>query len=499
MHYNFIDTVDLKKDYLELHNLDLDKYNDFDFKIHEKVIDDFYNKLIENRDLKFLIVGDYDCDGICATSIIKNLLTSLNIDHSFYIPSRLKEGYGLNKLIVDNAIKHNYNSIILVDNGVSCNESIEYAYQNNIKVFIIDHHNFDNLPKCEAIIHQNLLSSDFEYASAGELCFLLSLKYSFSDFNLVLGGLTILSDYIMINSFNRFILKKMFNYLNDNEYISLRLLNESDEYTNKSVTFNIIPKINSVSRMENEKLNPNHIVKFLLGLYDNLNAISSNITSLNNKRKKDTSNIFNEIINNKYDGDYVFIVSEDINEGYCSSLSTKLSNYYNKPVFVLSLKDGFAKGSGRSQNLDLYSLLEGYDKYISFGGHSHAVGINIKEKDIDDFKKYLDSIDLKQVDDISEDLYIIDPSLVCDELINDIESLAPFGNGYELPLIGFEYRDYDKALLKGKYTKFFINDKVSCITFDEKFIGFNPEYIIGYIDRDSYKKGSFSMIIKDLI
>lgn len=499
MKYNFIETNNLKEDFLNRHNLDLDKYNNFDFNINEDIINDFYNKLILNRDLKFLIVGDYDCDGICSTTIMKNLLTSLNIEHSFYIPSRLKEGYGLNKLIVDNAIKHNYKAIILVDNGVTCTNEIEYAYKNNIKVFIVDHHNFIEKPRCEAMIHQSLLNKEFEYASAGELCFLLSLKYSYNDFNLILGGLSILSDYILINSFNRFIIKKMFDLLNENEYVSLNLLNGSDNYTNTSITFNIIPKINSISRMESKVLNPNHIVKFLISEYDNLSDISKEITSLNNLRKKDTSNLFNEIIKEDFKGNYILIASKEINEGYTSSLATKLSNYYDKPVFVLSICDGLCKGSGRAQNIDLFSLAKDFDKYISFGGHEHAVGVSIKDSDLDSFKSYLNNINFIKTNDNLQDVYLIDPELINDELIDDIESLGPFGNGYECPLICLENKDYDKSLLKGKYTKFFINDNLSCITFDEKFIGFNPEYIIGYIEKDSYRRYGFSMIIKDLV
>ena len=140
MKYNFIETSDIVYEYRKKHNLDLNKYNDYDFNINEDAISIFYNKLLENKDLKFLIVGDYDCDGICSVAIINNLFDNLGIKRNYYIPSRLKEGYGLNKLIVDNAIKFKYEAILLVDNGVSCKEAIDYAYANNIKVFIIDHH-----------------------------------------------------------------------------------------------------------------------------------------------------------------------------------------------------------------------------------------------------------------------------------------------------------------------------------------------------------------------
>lgn len=498
MKYNFIETSDIKEEYLKKHNLDLFKYDDYDFSINEDVIDSFYNELLNNRNLKFLIVGDYDCDGICSVTIIKNLFKYLNINNNYYIPSRIKEGYGLNKLIVDNAIKYKYDAILLVDNGVSCKDAIDYAYKNNIKVFIIDHHKYEELPRCEAIIHQNLLSKEFEYASAGELCFLLSLKAYFDEYNLVLGGLTILSDYININSFNRFLLSEMINTLNDCLFEPLNYLNESNKYTSTSITYNIIPKINSISRLESDKFNPNHLVRYLLSSFDDLKNVSLVISDINNRRKNETNDIFNKIISNKYDSNYIFICSEDINEGYCSSLATKLSNYFDKTVFIFNENDGICKGSCRCQSLDIHSLLLGYNKFLSFGGHEHAVGISIKKDDLDDFISYLNNIDFNNSEETIEDVYIVDPSLINEKLLNDINSLGPFGNGYEMPIIGIKNKDYTTSIIKNKYTKFIINDSLSAITFDEKYLGFKPEYIFGSLNKDNYHIGAYSIIIKGL-
>lgn len=499
MKYNFIKTNNIIEDYLKKHNLDLLKYNEeYDFNINEEAINVFYDKLIQNKDLRFLIVGDYDCDGICSVAIIKNLFENLNIEHNYYIPSRLKEGYGLNKLIVDNAIKYKFNALLLVDNGVSCKEAIQYAYDNNIKVFIIDHHKFEDKPTCEAFLHQDLLDKEYCYSSAGELCFLLSLKCYFDEYNLVLAGLTILSDYILINSFNRFILKEMLTYLNDFDYEPLVLLNEGSIFSGSSLTFNIIPKINSVSRMETKEFNANHVVKFLLSKTTDLSKIAKFMSDLNNVRKKETNNIFNDVISKQYEEKYVFICSKDINEGYCSSLATKLSNYYDKTVFVLSDVDGVCKGSCRSQNLDIHSLLKDYPKYLSFGGHEHAVGLNILSSDVSDFVNYLNRLDFTVINEKEEDVYIFDPEYINDKLFSDINSLGPFGNGYESPIIGVSNNNFHTNVIKNKYTKFIINNNLSAITFDEKYLGYNPQYIFGSLNKDSYNIGAYSIIIKGL-
>lgn len=500
MKYNFIETNDLKSEFLKRHkSIDLNAYNDdYDFNINEECINSFYDKLLCFKDNNFLIVGDYDCDGICSVSIIRNLFKNLNIKHKFYIPSRLKEGYGLNKLIVDTAKKNNIDVLLLVDNGVTCNEAIDYAYQNNIKVFIIDHHKFENKPRCEAFLHQDLLSEEFKYASAGELCFLLSLKYSLDNFNLALCGLTILSDYILINSFNRFILSKTLNILNNNHYKCFELLNESSEYSTYSLTFNIIPKINSVSRMENDKFNANHVVNYLLSIYPNLDEIALYMNKLNSKRKNDSNKLFNDIISNKYDSDYIFICSKDINEGYCSSLATKLANHLDKTVFVLNENNGVCKGSCRSQNLDIHKLLSNYNNFVSFGGHEHAIGLSILSDNINDFVKYLDSLDYAVDEESCTDVYIFNPYFINQDLLNVLDSLGPFGNGYEMPLIGFINNNFKTIILKEKYTKFIINDKLSAITFEEKYLGYKPKYIFGNLNKDNYNKDAFSIIIKAL-
>ena len=500
MKYNIIETDDIVKKYLSKHtDVDLNKYNDdYDFSINEKAINTFYNKLLEYKDSRFLIVGDYDCDGICSVTIIKNLFKKLGINNNYYIPSRTKEGYGLNKLIVDNAIKYNYDVLFLVDNGVNCFEAIEYAYANNIKVFIIDHHKYENMPKCEAFIHQDLLSKEFEYGSAGELCFLLSLCSYFDAYNLILAGLTILSDYIKINSFNRHILSKMLEHLNKHDYWPLFYLNESDSYSTTSLTFIVIPKINSISRMESEEINPNHIVKYLLSEYPNIEDVSRSISEINSKRKNESNVIFNDIISKEYDKDYIFINSKDINEGYCSSLATKLCSYYDKPVFVFNESDSLCKGSCRCQSLDIHSLLSNYSKYVSFGGHEHACGITLQAKDIDDFINYLDSLNFKEGIESEEYVYILDPSQINYDLLNKINSLGPFGHGYDMPLIGVKNNDFNLTVLKNKYTKFTISDTITAITFEEKYLGYHPKYIFGSLNVDSYRPGAFSIIIKGL-
>ena len=155
-------------------DLEIDRFDNINY--HQSLFD-FKEKLLTLKDKHILIVGDYDCDGICATTITKRLLEHLGINNSYYIPSRIDEGYGLSEKIVSIAHKHHYDVIITVDNGVSATSSISLANSLGIKVMIIDHHEYVDIPDCYGFIHPNLLDKDFNKLSAGALCYLLSTLF----------------------------------------------------------------------------------------------------------------------------------------------------------------------------------------------------------------------------------------------------------------------------------------------------------------------------------
>ncbi len=120
---------------------------------------------------EILIYGDYDTDGIMATSIMKRTLALMGTEAKTFIPSRYQDGYGLT---LDNAKKiagKGYGLVILVDNGVSCFEQVSYLREHNINVIVIDHHDLPaSLPPANAIVHDDLLHYGEAAVSAGFLC-----------------------------------------------------------------------------------------------------------------------------------------------------------------------------------------------------------------------------------------------------------------------------------------------------------------------------------------
>ena len=491
---NILDNIYLINN-IQKSDLEIDRFDNIDY--HQSLLD-FKDKLLSIKDKQVLIVGDYDCDGICATTITKRLLEHLGINNSYYIPSRIDEGYGLSEKIVSIAHKHHYDVIITVDNGVSATSSISLANSLGIKVMIIDHHEYVDIPDCYGFIHPNLLDKDFNKLSAGALCYLLSTLFYEDDYSLVLGGLSILSDMVGVLNYNRYLLKKMMNILNTSDMYQIKLLNgASIDYD--SLSFNAIPKINAVSRMG---YNANILVKYFLSDKDECIKLLDSINKINDYRKNETKtecDLALSMLNRK--DKLALIVSSEFKEGICGLIANRISLNYDVPCIVFSKKDGLLKGSGRSrENFNIYEyLLDTKDLFTSFGGHGQACGVCIEESKLDDLKAYVDTHKLNMLD-YHKDVISVDQTDIDFDLFNKIDSLKPFGIDFKEPLIhikDFEYKS--KFLIKNKYPKFTVDNKLSAISFNEydSYRQFSDLY--AYIRKDDYHAGAVSLLIEDLL
>lgn len=491
---NILDNIYLINN-IQKSDLEIDRFDNIDY--HQSLLD-FKDKLLSIKDKQVLIVGDYDCDGICATTITKRLLEHLGINNSYYIPSRIDEGYGLSDKIVNLANKHHYDVIITVDNGVSALSSISLANSLGIKVMIIDHHEYQEVPACYGFIHPNLLSNDFNKLSAGALCYLLSTLFYEDDYSLVLGGLSILSDMVGVLNYNRYLLKRMINILNTKDIYQIKLLNgNSIDYD--SLSFNAIPKINAVSRMG---YNANILVKYFLSDKQDCLRLLDSINKINDYRKNETKSecdLALSMLNRK--DKLALIVSSEFKEGICGLIANRISLNYDVPCIVFSKKDGLLKGSGRSrENFNIYEYLSNTrELFTSFGGHGQACGVCLEESRFDELKEYISSHELELLD-YQKDVISVEQSDIDFDLFNKIDSLKPFGIDFKEPLIhikDFEYKS--KFLIKNKYPKFTVDNKLSAISFNEydSYRQFSDLY--AYIRKDDYHAGAVSLLIEDLL
>lgn len=491
----------LINEFLKVNNIameDLDTSTFFIDKENKHLVE-FKEKLLSLKDHKVLLIGDYDCDGICSTAIIKKLLIYLNIEHNFFIPSRGKDGYGLNENMVKVAKDNNFEAIIAVDNGVSASEAISMANECGIKVLIIDHHEYSKTPDCYGFIHPSLLDKPYKDLSAGGLSYLISSLFYDDELSLVYGGLAVEADMVGVLGFNRYLMKEMLKILKKGNIYQINLLNEGLDYDYESLSFNVIPKINAVSRMD---YNPNVLVKYLLA--DKLTCLKTidQINMINEERKTLTSKLskssFSNIIYNK---NLAIVVSEDYSEGICGLIANRLLHVFNKPLMVLSKKDGVLKGSCRSiDEFNLYEYLLGaIDIFDSFGGHEKACGVTLKEENLDRLIKYLDTAQVN-INKTVNDVYIVPKEELSYDLYLKLEDLKPFGIDLKEPLLAIKDIDYtNKQLIKGKYPKYFINNNVSAICFDTNLINKQFSMIVGHLKKDNYHKFKSSFLIEDLL
>ena len=242
--YYSLSEEDYKKLTKPLEELDLPDFNsppDIS-KIKNRIF-----RAIENKE-KIIVYGDYDCDGICSTTIMVKTFEKLNYKAAYYIPTRYNDGYGLN---VSNVIKiknAGFSLIITVDNGVCQNEAIDKANELGIDVIVIDHHE----PGSEqvnalGIIHPSISHISEEFGCGAFMSLIVSgaLLGSYDDYLVTLAGLATISDMMELKGYNRNVVRLALENLKNNKYPTLMSLIEGDTFTEKSFGLDIAPKINA--------------------------------------------------------------------------------------------------------------------------------------------------------------------------------------------------------------------------------------------------------------
>ncbi len=475
--------------------------NDFTVDHNQEALLAFKDKLLENRDKKFLIVGDYDCDGICGTVITKRLLEKLDIAHNFYIPSRVRDGYGLNESIVDKAYANSFDVLLLVDNGIVADEAIIKAKEKGMKVFIIDHHEFEKQDHCDIYLHPTILKEGYKNLCGAALAYLLYSSFFDSDDTLLsYAALATLADMVDVEAYNRYLCTEMMNIIKTKDIYQLELLNGKKINSYDDLSFNVIPKINAFSRLDG-LANVNFLVRYLLENRSFCQSKINGITYINDLRRKYSRDMTNKAVSLINENDKVIVVSdESFKEGICGLCANRLMNIYNKCVIVLSHNEGIYKGSGRCPlGFDIYRLLSPIkDNLLTFGGHEQAVGLSFNEEYYDDFIKYLQSLNIVY-EEYQQDVYEIDLDDINGNLLKELAFFQPYSEKVKEPLIALKNNNYQRTILKEKYTRFNLSNRVSAITFDEKYKNREFTYLIGYLRPDTYRSNNISIMIEDLI
>ncbi len=408
---------------------------------------------------KILIFGDYDVDGITSTSLLLAALIPLNAQINYFLPMR-SDGYGLSTVAVQRAFDAGYKLIITVDNGITAFDAAKRAEQLGLDLVITDHHRpHDHLPHAVAIINPNQAGCAYpfkEFAGVGVIFKLISLIYEYKNLELPdkiyeLLTLGTIADVTPLIGENRFWVKYGLNKVNKKRSTAFEVLRKNASlnksiFNSLDIGFMIAPQLNALGRLSN----PRQAVRFLISSDpDEVERIGQILKEVNESRKKVDRQIYEEVeytIQNKTidlsQENLILAASRDWPAGIIGLVAGKLAQNYGKPAILLHIdKNGNAAGSCRSvPEINIFDVLqECKDLLISFGGHSFAAGLKIKQENLPLFKERFEEIILKtvSVDQLVPKLEI-DGTVQLPELnkklILDLDQLEPFGNQNPQPL-----------------------------------------------------------------
>ena len=503
-------------------------YQNKDFSAAGKfILDCFKNKK------KILIFGDYDVDGYSSTYLLYDYFSKLRINCDYYIPERLTDGYGPNiKLLKKLINKNNYNLVIFVDCASNSIEEINFLENNGLKIIIIDHHKIQQKEKFKNTVIINPLKNPVEnkyFFCATTLVFFF-IKYLSNylkitkkiDFNkyLFFAGMATICDQVPLAMYNKIIVNSALNIFNSIKSNRLKkLVNLKSKITSNDIGFILGPIINSAGRLGFSDLPFKLLIE---NKKSNIEKIQYQLINLNEKRKNIQKKTIRLLKNNNElkSNEVIFEFKKNINEGLLGIIAANYVELYNRPSFILTNSGNLIKCSSRSINGydigNIFYLAIQKKIIINGGGHSMAGGCTLKKEKLDDFKKFLNMIYIKQFNNFENiKTYIGEQNFNSLKTFAkyDLQNLQPFGNNNINPFFLIK----NNKILKIKIIKdtnlqlIIVNrNKRSCVCYAFNAIDTilgdclmnvkkEVDLIVQINNKNIQKNTDFNLIIKDAI
>jgi len=431
-------------------------------------MDKAVNRILTAKELKekIIIYGDYDVDGITATSILYLFLRSIGLEAVYYIPDRVDEGYGISEAAVEYLCENFFDLMITVDCGISAKDRVEQIKESlekqgrKMDIIITDHHqpDIDNLPDALALINPHLPYSAYPFdkmCGAGvafklvqALCGRLNLGDEYFKY-IDLACLGTVADIVELTGENRVIVQIGLRKIQKSPNPGIQALLNVVELKSAGIdafklAFILAPRINAAGRMGDAS---RAVELFTSADPDYTVKLARQLHSDNNLRQKIQTEIYQkavEIIENDPDckNQKVIVVSgENWHKGVIGIVASLLAEHYYKPCFVMAVSGDEAVCSARS--IDGFNIYDGMDYcrelLVRYGGHEKAGGLTIKVSNMAKFREkinefadqVLNSSDMQQRLEIDADVRIEEINIDTAKLLM---SMAPFGEGNPSPL-----------------------------------------------------------------
>ncbi len=480
------------------------------------------------KDKKIFIHGDFDADGICATSLLWDFLyrhvarkLDKKVDVMPFIPSRVDDGYGLSENTISKLKADGADLIITVDCGVRDSELIKKYPE--IEFIVTDHHQPDanfKPSKRYTLVHPMYPKHEYPQASISGtfVAFLLTQAISSelaegseiraNSVGLDLVALSTVTDIMPLVDVNRTVVYHGLEQIKQTTRVGLDFLMRSATISPSLLNsyhlgYVLGPRINAAGRIGD----PMDGVRLLTTQDRSLAMkLAAEISNLNQARQKITDEILFEAEKQINEDDLVItVLGDDWSEGIVGLVAGKLMEKYNKPTLVMSKKSEI-RGSARSLGgFNITQALESVSEHLlKFGGHAEAAGFTLEVDKYDSFVKAIRKIALKELK--GKNLVRsknIDTCLILDEisidLILELMKLEPFGHKNPKPIFCFDHLEIleKKVIGSGKnHIKLVVGDerknKIDCVMFncleniEELKVGDNIDFI-GYLGVNEWQ------------
>lgn len=417
----------------------------------------------ENKE-KVVIYGDYDIDGLTASSVLLEAFTAFGITTTVFIPNRFIEGYGLSSRAIETLAESGAQLIVTVDCGSLSHVEIARANELGVDVIVTDHHSVaETMPDAIATINPKRPDHDYPYidlAGVGVAFKLVQALQTKLDglpigqekWLLDLVALGTVCDVVELTGENRTNVYWGLEVMKQTRRPGLKLLMavsrvEPEKLVARSLGFGLGPRLNAAGRLETAQL-----ALDLLTATDNVRAheLAELLDSMNRERRTEQDRIFKaaRVQAEMFEQDNVLVVSDPSwSHGIIGIVAAKLLENYYKPTFVLQeMEDGTAKGSARSYGdfsaVDAIRATDGL--LIKGGGHKLAAGVTLEAQNIASWRtainKYYRSLKLTdQLRHLSvrSDVTLPDFARCSDGNVSALSKLEPYGHGNPEPIFEF--------------------------------------------------------------
>jgi len=361
---------------------------------------------------KIRIIGDYDVDGICATYILHKGLSVCGAVVDAVIPHRMKDGYGINEALVEQALSDGVDTILTCDNGIAAKDVLESAKEKGLTCIVTDHHEVPYeevneekvyvVPDVDAVVDPKQEDCEYPFSSiCGAVVAYKLIQVLLSEFGMDVtcmkqierellepAGIATICDMMPLIDENRIIVKKALEYLKESQNPGLRALIavnglEPDKLTSYSIGFVLGPCINATGRLDTAQL----ALELLQSVnYEDAVPYASTLKEYNANRKEMTEQGVDKALtlieSGTYDADRVLVLYlPDVHESLAGIIAGRIREKTGKPTFVLTKGEEGVKGSARS--IENYSIYEEMTKcshlFTKYGGHKMAAGLSLEE------------------------------------------------------------------------------------------------------------------------